>query len=79
MELEKGVSHKLKNIFDKNYRFRKMASFGMFDKMEDREYLEKLFRSSMRNTLNLDNPQTFNEKLQWLKLYNRKPEYTLMI
>ena len=24
------------------------------------------------------NPKTFNEKLQWLKLYNRKPEYTIM-
>ena len=29
--------------------------------------------------LNLDNPITFNEKLQWLKLYNRKPEYTIMV
>ena len=29
--------------------------------------------------LNLDNPQTFCEKIQWLKLYNRKPEYTMMV
>lgn len=28
---------------------------------------------------NLKNPQTFNEKLQWLKLYDRKPEYTKMV
>lgn len=28
---------------------------------------------------NLKNPQTLNEKLQWLKLYNRKPEYTTMV
>lgn len=28
--------------------------------------------------LNLKNPQTFNEKLQWLKLYDRRPEYTTM-
>ena len=27
----------------------------------------------------LKNPKTFNEKLQWLKLYNRKPEYTRMV
>ena len=33
----------------------------------------------MNQKLNLDNPQTFNEKLQWLKLYNRKPEYTMMV
>lgn len=30
----------------------------------------------MKKRLNLDNPLTFNEKLQWLKLYNRRPEYT---
>lgn len=33
----------------------------------------------MGKKLNLDNPQTFNEKLQWLKLYDRKPIYTLMV
>lgn len=33
----------------------------------------------MGKKLNLDNPKTFNEKLQWLKLYNRKPEYTTMV
>jgi hypothetical protein len=29
--------------------------------------------------LNLKNPQTFNEKLQWLKLYDRKKEYPLYV
>ena len=29
--------------------------------------------------LDLKNPKTFSEKLQWLKLYNRKPEYTQMV
>jgi len=29
--------------------------------------------------LDLDNPKTFCEKLQWLKLYNRKPEYTQLV
>ena len=47
--------------------------------MPDEEYLKKLFYASMGKTLNLDNPQTFNEKLQWLKLYNRRPEYTTMV
>lgn len=34
---------------------------------------------SMGKKLNLKDPKTFNEKLQWLKLYNRKPEYTIMV
>ena len=37
------------------------------------------FRLEMGQKLDLDNPKTFNEKLQWLKLYNRKPEYTSMV
>ena len=28
---------------------------------------------------NLSNPRTFNEKIQWLKLYDRRPEYTVMV
>lgn len=45
----------------------------------DKLYLKWLFRFKMGKELNLDNPQTFSEKLQWLKLYNRKPEYTQMV
>lgn len=45
----------------------------------DEKFLKKLFKLRMGSELNLDNPQTFSEKLQWLKLYNRKPEYTQMV
>ena len=48
-------------------------------KLSDEEYLKKTFQLSMGKPLNLENPQTFNEKLQWLKLYDRKPEYTMMV
>lgn len=33
----------------------------------------------MRKKMNLENPTTYNEKLQWLKLYDRRPEYTTMV
>lgn len=45
----------------------------------DKLYLKVCFYLEMGTTLNLKVPQTFNEKLQWLKLYNRKPEYTMMV
>ncbi len=48
-------------------------------KLSDEEYLKKVFKLSMGKPLNLEDPQTFNEKLQWLKLYDRKPEYTMMV
>ena len=45
----------------------------------DELYLKLIFREKMGYRLNLENPRTFSEKLQWLKLYNRKPEYTTMV
>lgn len=45
----------------------------------DKLYLKIKYRLIMRKKLNLKNPQTFNEKLQWLKLYDRNPEYTKMV
>lgn len=35
--------------------------------------------SDMQYPLNLENPKTFSEKLQWLKLHDRKPIYTIMV
>lgn len=45
----------------------------------DKLYLKLLYFSQMGKRLDLENPKTFNEKLQWLKLYNRNPEYTTMV
>ncbi len=45
----------------------------------DRQYLEMIFPLRSGYKLNLDNPKTYNEKLQWLKLYDHRPEYSLMV
>lgn len=45
----------------------------------DKLHLKCLFKKYMNTKLNLSNPKTFSEKLQWLKLYNRRPEYTVMV
>lgn len=45
----------------------------------DKLYLKLKYRSRMGKKLNIDNPKTYNEKLQWLKLYDRKPLYTRMV
>lgn len=42
-------------------------------------YLRIVFRLKMGHSLNLKDPKTFNQKLQWLKLYNRKSEFTTMV
>lgn len=45
----------------------------------DKLYLRVSFYREMGYKLDLKNPQTFCEKLQWLKLYDRKPHYTNMV
>jgi len=47
--------------------------------MSEKQYLKFRYLVQMRHVLNLDNPKTMNEKLQWLKLYDRKPVYTQMV
>lgn len=47
--------------------------------LNDRIYLKLLFPLKVGYKLNLKNPQTYNEKLQWLKLYYRKDLLTRMV
>lgn len=54
---------------------RALGSRGVFNWMPDKPYLKLVYWGETGKRLNLDNPVSFNEKLQWLKLYNRKPEY----
>ena len=42
-------------------------------------HLKILYYLYMGKKLDLNNPKTLNEKMQWLKLYDRKPEYTYMV
>jgi hypothetical protein len=44
----------------------------------DKCFLKIKYFLTFGKKLNLRNPEAFNEKLQWLKLYDRKPEYTHM-
>ena len=47
--------------------------------LPDGTYLRLRYLIAFRKPLHLKNPRTFNEKLQWLKLYDRNPEYTRMV
>lgn len=66
-------------IFEKQIRFGYLSTLGFYNWIPDDIYLKKEFKVRMGNELNLNNPQTFNEKIQWLKLYDRHPEYTMMV
>lgn len=48
------------------------------DEKEYPKYLKKIFKISTGFDLNLKNPKTFNEKVQWLKLYDNLPIKTTL-
>lgn len=52
---------------------------GFLNWMSDEAYLKCAFRLRMGYKLDLKNPKTFCEKLQWLKLYDHQPEYHKMV
>ena len=75
-----SIVHKVKKyLFDKDYRFNWLDAKGFLNHLDDKTFLERKFRAQMGKELNLLNPITFNEKLQWLKLYDRRPEYTMLV
>ena len=47
--------------------------------MNDKDYISFQFKKALKRELDLENPQSLNEKLQWIKLYDRNPEYTKMV
>jgi len=47
--------------------------------LPDATYLKLLYFFEMGEPLHLKNPRTFQEKIQWLKLNDRKPEYTTLV
>ena len=45
----------------------------------DEIYLKRVFKLTVGYRLNLKNPKTYNEKLQWLKLHDHNPLYPTMV
>ena len=60
-------------------KIKKYWNLAFFRYASDKAYIKKKYREKFGKELNLKNPQTFNEKLQWLKLYHRKPLFTRMV
>ena len=47
--------------------------------LPDKLFIKLMFWGIMGYKLDLKNPKDYNEKLQWLKLYDRNPEYTKLV
>ena len=56
-----------------------LTSRGFLNFLPDETILKIKFKDRIGKELNLKKPKTFNEKLQWLKLYDRNPAYTKLV
>ena len=69
----------IKFINNKDYRFLVLAGRGLKAKVPDEEFLKRMYKIKIGEELNLNSPEAYTEKLQWLKLYDHKPIYTKMV
>ena len=68
---------KILNVIRRPYHFFVILNNrGLANWISDKFMVKILYRDVFGRKLNLDSPKTFNEKMQWLKLYNRKDIYT---
>ncbi len=75
--LEKA--HKAKLKIKKAYR-KYFTTEGRFTSvLPNKVYLKKVYKKTFGEELDLKNPKTFTEKLNWLKLYYVRPEYSIMV
>ena len=56
-----------------------LIDIGIFRFISDKTIIKKKYKKVFGKELNLNNPKTFNEKLQWLKLNDRKDIYIKMV
>lgn len=62
-----------------SYRFKRKLLLMAAPMLSDEIFLKCLYKMKFGRPLNLDAPQSFNEKLQWLKLHDRRSEYSMMV
>lgn len=70
--IRKSINHSI----GYSRRIAERIGFELDKLVPDRLYLEHRYRRLMGKRLNLNPPVTYNEKLNWLKLYDRNPLYT---
>lgn len=68
-----------KFLLDKDYRFLILSNAGFYNSINDEKYLKMKYKAILKKNLNLNNPVTYNEKLQWLKLNDKKVIYTYLV
>lgn len=66
----------LRDVFSREFRNKMMFALAF---LPDEMYLQLFYFATTRKFINFKNPKGFNEKLQWLKVNDRRPEYTQLV
>jgi hypothetical protein len=66
----------LRKVFGRNIRGKIMYALSF---LSDKAYLQLFYFATTRKFINFKNPKGFCEKLQWLKVNDRRPEYTELV
>ena len=78
-----SIISKIKTIWklmvDADYRLYVLVSSGYKKNVPSEEVLKRTYRYMFGRDLNLQEPILYTEKLQWLKLYDHRPEYVRMV
>lgn len=74
----KTLTKRLNRIFTNPNHYIEMYIRSKCNVWDDEKYLKALYRCRFGRRLDLDNPKSFNEKLNWMKLFCHNPKYTLM-
>ncbi len=56
-----------------------LTHYGFFTHIADEPYLRLVYRGVTGRRLRLDPPETYNEKMQWLKLHDKNPAYPKLV
>lgn len=79
MNISRKITMAFRLLSNSDARFLYLASKGLYRKMSDEKFLKRFYHAHMHKELDWNTLRTFNEKLQWLKIHDRKPEYTRMV
>ena len=66
----------LRKVFSSDFRGKMMYALKF---LPDKIYLNLFYFSTTGRFINFKNPKGFNEKQQWLKVNDRRPEYTKLV
>lgn len=75
----KKISQIVRLFSDEKYRFSVLGQRGLYRWMSDEKYIKRYYKYRTGKELNLMNPSSFNEKMQWLKLHWRDKSFINMV